>query len=189
MPQTKKNEQMKNVCFLSGGKAFFIAFLLVQSNVVLAQSNQVTGKYQQEINVQVWKPFIKAYAAHDAQLYNSLHADDILRVNEQGIRIGEQYKKSNTKNFQRNKSQGSTAHIEFKFISRQANEQVAYEVGVYKGVFVVKGKTYIGYGNFHVVLRKIKGRWKIMQDWDSVLIGGKKIDEAHYQAMAGVALK
>jgi hypothetical protein len=49
-----------------------------------------------------------------------------------------------------------------------ANENQAYEVGIYKTTSIdEKGQSHSGYGKFHVVHRKENGVWKILVDSDS----------------------
>ncbi len=36
------------------------------------------------------------------------------------------------------------------------------------------------YGQFHIVLKKIDGNWKITQDWDTDKINGKKLSEEDF---------
>lgn len=47
---------------------------------------------ENEINAQVWKPFKTSFEARDWKTFNSLHTNDVLRVNKHGIRIGAEYK-------------------------------------------------------------------------------------------------
>ena len=52
----------------------------------------------------------------------------------------------------------------------------SYDVGFYRvGVTATSGQTDYFYGQFHIVLNKIDGHWKIVQDWDTSSIGGRPI--------------
>jgi hypothetical protein len=56
-----------------------------------------------------------------------------------------------------------------RFIQRIAANGKAFEVGYYKttSVDTTNGKTRIGYGKFHVLLRKENNIWKILMDEDA----------------------
>ena len=61
----------------------------------------------------------------------------------------------------------------------------AYLRGIYKYSYFPKaGEPNIGYGKFHVVLRKENGVWKILTDYDSS--EGGKVGEADYKAAHAV---
>ncbi|MGB3151587.1 MAG: hypothetical protein WBB27_13090, partial [Maribacter sp.] len=47
-------------------------------------------------------------------------------------------------------------------------------------VYIGKESTY-NYGQFHIVIQKIAGHWKIIQDWDTTIINGNKITEEDFQ--------
>lgn len=163
--------------------------LLVNCTNAWAQRMKTSPEVIKEIDEQVWKPFIKAYAIQDGALYNSVHTEDALRVSPGGIKVGKEFRERNLKNFAAGKKRGFAPVFEFKFISRQAKEDIAYEVGLYKGTFKTEQGIRHWYGQFHVVLKKINGRWKIAQDQDMNDLGGQRIDEAYYQKTKGVVLK
>ena len=87
-----------------------------------------------QINEQIWRPFIKAYNNFDAEAFNSLHTDDVLRVTPWGIRKGETYFKKNIERYEKNKQNGNTRKLSFTFEYRIHSENEAYEVGYYKVV-------------------------------------------------------
>lgn len=144
---------------------------------LLAQENPL----QQEINDQVWKPFMKTYETLDAEGFMDLHTEDVLRVNRDGekIQIGQEYHDQITKSYTWMRENKVHHSIQFSFVQRIANSTHAYEVGYYKGVSERPGKdprTF--YGKFHVTLKKIDGIWKIAVDSDTSY--GQTIGEVEF---------
>ena len=160
-------------------KLLFISlFVLLISSTAFSQSE--AKKIQNEINTKIWKPFIVAYNNLDAKAFNALHTDDVMRVNQWGMRIGEEYKASNTKNFEKSKAKGAKRTIELWLEDRQTNASTSYEVGYYKVTNYSDEGEKIFYGRFHVIIKKINGEWKIAQDWDTNQVNGIKITEEDY---------
>ncbi|MEL6919343.1 MAG: hypothetical protein AAFO99_16655, partial [Bacteroidota bacterium] len=91
---------------------------------------------------------------------------------------------ANLERFATNKANGTTISLNFWFDSRHTNVHTSYEVGFYKIVFLTKGEENVVYGQFHIVLKKINGKWKITQDWDTTTINGKTITEADFVKQA-----
>jgi len=135
---------------------------------------------QSEINEQVWKTFIKAYSTNDAELFNSIHSDDVLRVSSRGIRKGDEYKKSMSDYLNGMQEKGQKMTIDFSFEKRIHKEDIAYEVGIYKLTRLNSNESNDYYGRFHVVLKKIQGVWKIVQDYDTSEVLGKRIDKESF---------
>lgn len=135
----------------------------------------------QDINNQLWEPFKSTYASGDWKGFNALHTDDILRVSLWGgLRVGDEYKKSNEKSFQRNTETKRT--IDFRFEHRIHNDTTAYEVGYYQITSVAPEKEpRMYYAQFHVRLKKENGQWKISQDFDVDKINGRKIAKEDYE--------
>lgn len=156
---------------------FFIscmAILLFANIQILAQETQ------QEIDEQVWLPFIETYNAFDAEGFNALHTEDVLRAGPWGILLGDEYRENIRKNTARAKSAGDQRSIAFRFEHRVARENVAYEVGYYRVKAKRNGEAETFIGRFDVVLRKVDGIWKIAQDWDVDEINGRKLTEADF---------
>ena len=179
---------MRNTKNLISGTVWVIILLLSFTNS-WAQRGKTSEEVKKEIDQQVWQPFIKAYATQDGKLFNSIHDDNVLRASPGGILLGKEYKDRNLKSFARGKKMGISMIFEFKFINRQAKGNVAYEVVLYYGKLKTKNGTRKWFGEFHVVLKKINGRWQIVQDRDTNLISGKRIDEAYYQKTKGEVVK
>ncbi len=133
---------------------------------------------QKEIDIQVWKPFHDAFEARDAQALNAIYANEVLRVTPAGVDTKGNFKQLNIENY--SKASDSKVALDFWFDSRQSSEDTSYEVGIFKiGITTGPSTTYI-YGQFHIVIKKIDGSWKITQDWDSEKINGRPITEKDF---------
>jgi len=131
---------------------------------------------QKEIDQTVWKPFQKAFETLDGNALNATYADQVLRVTPQGMDTESAFKKANKERFASNRKNGDKITLDFWFDRRNANETTSYEVGFYRIGFTSKeGETQYSYGQFHIVLEKINGEWKITQDWDTATIAGSPI--------------
>ena len=131
---------------------------------------------QNVIDQEVWKPFQKAFENLDGEALNATYAKEVLRVTPNGIDTANSFKAANLKHFQQNRSDGIAIALDFWFDSRHTNETTSYEVGFYRiGATAKDGETSYNYGQFHIVLKKMAGKWKITQDWDTTTINGAAI--------------
>jgi len=158
-----------------------LPFLIVFSLPVWSLAQEDVKKIQQEIDRQLWKPFAETYGNQDAEGFNALHTDDVIRSGPSTLLIGEEYKERNREGFKKGKEMGIKRTISFTLESRQTRPELSYEVGYYKVTVVREGKEDHFYGRFHCVLKKIDGQWKVAQDWDTDKVLGNKIDEEDYQ--------
>ena len=133
---------------------------------------------QQEINEQVWKPFTKAIMNQDVATFASLHSTDLVRAERNSGKILDlaEYRKNMEAGWPGWKESLVKNKInytfELRFTERISNGNLAYEVGYFKNESVSPtGEKRIGYGQFHVTLRKENGAWKILVDSDSNLGG------------------
>jgi len=125
---------------------------------------------QNEINEQVWKPFIQSFNRGDDEGFKAVRSKEVIQVIQDGQEISgyeEDFQKvpdSLKPNWAR-----WSKHIELRFIQRIAEKDRAFEVGYYKTVSTNKntGASHTGYGKFHVLLRKEDGVWKILMDADA----------------------
>jgi ketosteroid isomerase-like protein len=152
-----------------------IFFLLLGCSIyALAQNSQAI---QKEIDQTVWKPFQQAFETIDGEALNSLYAAEVLRVTPSGIDTQNEFKSTNLKRFTQNKANGDSIKLDWWWDDRKTSEDTSYEVGFYRIKFTTgDGATNTVYGQFHIVLKKIAGHWKITQDWDTTTIAGQKID-------------
>ncbi len=134
---------------------------------------------EQEIDQQIWQPFQKAYAEADGELFVSLHAPDVRRVTPWGMEVGAEYLEKSLERM--SKPDWPTNQISFRFEHRIHREDLAYEVGYYQIIYDQSGEK--AYGRFHVVLEKRDGRWKIIQDWDTQNVNGKKVDAQDFERL------
>jgi ketosteroid isomerase-like protein len=125
---------------------------------------------QKQINHQVWKPFATTFNNYDTKGFMAVHSHDLVRVprDSKTVLNFEQYKKQYEEGDKRSVQQKAKRTIELRFLERMANENQAFEAGIYKTTNIdVHGKTRSFYGKFYVVLRKENGTWKILVDSDS----------------------
>lgn len=144
----------------------FLTALIFCSACCLAQADSL----QKQINQQVWKPFINAFNNNDDKGFSEVHSKDIIRVEQDNGRIigfAEYFKQLTDAQLQKRKEWKK--NIELRFIQRIASDGKAFEVGYYKTSMenTVTGKKHVGYGKFHVLLRKENGVWKILMDADA----------------------
>lgn len=136
---------------------------------------------QNEIDKNLWKSFQKAFETLDGEALNATYAEEVLRVTPQGIDTKNTFKSGNLERFKKNKADGVSISLDFWFDSRHTNESTSYEVGFYRIGFTDEdGKTNYSYGQFHIVLKKIEGQWKIAQDWDTASINENPITAADF---------
>jgi hypothetical protein len=139
--------------------------LLPLFNNGFSQSN-----IQQEINEQVWKPFIQSFNSGDDEGFKAVHSREIIRVIQDDNRIMgyDEYFQKQPDSIKA-KWGSWRKNIELRFIQRTASNDKAFEVGFYKTTSTNKStsETRTGYGKFHVVLRMENGTWKILVDADA----------------------
>jgi ketosteroid isomerase-like protein len=151
---------------------YFTVLLLVCSLTVFSQSDSL----QNQINEQVWKPFINAINSGDNDALSKVHSKEVARVmqdNNKIIGYSEYFKK--VPDSIKAKWSDWKSNIELRFVQRIASAGKAFEVGYYKTTSTNSktGEKRTGYGKFHVLLRKENGTWKILMDADA----NEKTDE------------
>lgn len=144
---------------------------------------------QKEIDKNLWKPFKEAFENIDGEKLNALYAGEVIRVTPNGIDTENKFKIANLKRFEENKENSTTIQLNFWFDSRHTNETTSYEVGFYKLDFVTKEEAITIYGQFHIVLHKIDGLWKITQDWDTTKINGSSITAIDFNKQTPLEFK
>lgn len=136
--------------------------------LICGSLNTFGQSVQQEINEQVWKPFIKAFNNRDTESFMAVHSKDAVRAPRDSKIVWnwDEYSK-NQKRWNEQPKQNKHA-LELRFTERISGEDLAMDVGVYKTTsFKPDGTSRSFYGRFHVVLRKESGTWKILVDTDS----------------------
>ncbi|MFK7915679.1 MAG: DUF4440 domain-containing protein [Pseudomonadales bacterium] len=144
---------------------------------------------QSQINKTLWRPFKAAFENLDGAALNALYADQVLRVTPDGIDTANQFKGFNQTRFAENVANGDRIELEFWFDSRQTAGSVSYEVGFYRLRVVSRAGTPSDfYGQFHIVLKRIDGAWRIVQDWDTDVIGGRALSAVDFERRAPAQL-
>jgi ketosteroid isomerase-like protein len=143
----------------------------------------VAQNAQQQINNQVWKPFIETYNNHDTQGFLAVHSKDVVRSPREAKSAWnwDEYFQRQKNGDEQAKTSGAKRKLELRFTERIADKDLAVEVGIYKATVIQsdrKSRTF--YGRFHVVLRKENDIWKILVDTDSS--EGGKIAEQDFMA-------
>jgi len=142
----------------------------VLSGLIFLFTHSFSQNYQNEINEQVWKPFIRAFNAYQADEFLAVHSKELVRSPRDSKTVfgWEQYLKEQKKWDQQANGRGEKRTLDLHFTERIANANQAIEVGVYRTTMTDnKGESRSFYGRFHVVLRKENGTWKILVDTDS----------------------
>ncbi|MGI9327348.1 MAG: YybH family protein [Pseudomonadales bacterium] len=148
--------------------------ILLLASLGFAESS--VSATQKEIDRTVWKEFQSAFERLDGEALNAVYADTVLRVTPEGLDTNSKFKLTNGSRFKENITNGDRISLDFWFDSRHTNMTTSYDVGFYRvSVTTSLGATTHFYGQFHIVLRKIKDHWKIVQDWDTASIGGRPI--------------
>ncbi len=142
--------------------------------------SQHNEQIQGEIDQSLWKPFKQAFEDLDAEKLNSLYAEEVLRVTPKGIDTDNSFKDANFERLNDHKENNTDLRLDFWFDSINTNESTSYEVGFYRMTLSnVDGVDTI-YGQFHIVLKKIDGLWKITQDWDTGSINGRVLGKEDF---------
>ena len=150
---------------------------------IVAQSQDFR---QIEIDKQVWQPFHAAFEARDAKALNALYADEVLRVTPNGVDTQNLFKQQNVESYASSRNSGIKTSLDFWFESRQTTDDTSYETGIFKITSENKGNRSTFYGQFHIVIKKINGTWKITQDWDSPNINGRAITAEDFKRKAPI---
>ncbi|MCE7997112.1 MAG: nuclear transport factor 2 family protein [Roseivirga sp.] len=143
--------------------------------ISLSALAQGADQRQAEIDNQVWKPFHAAFEARDAKALNALYAEQVLRVTPAGVDTRNLFKQQNIDSYANTNASGTKTSLDFWFESRQTSDDTSYEIGIFKITAETNGNSSTFYGQFHIVIKKIDGVWKITQDWDSPNINGRPI--------------
>ena len=150
-------------------------FALIALFFTFFTNSQDLEAVQEEIDQHLWKPFKQAFENLDAEKLNALYAKDVLRVTPNKIDTQNAFKDGNIKRLNGHKENHTDLKLDFWFDSRHTNEINSYEVGFYRMELSNADGINTIYGQFHIVLRKIDGSWRIIQDWDTSIINGEEI--------------
>lgn len=138
-----------------------------------------------ELNRDVWRPFMVSYAALDADSFLDInHADLIHASGITGQAHGlEQYSREMRDFFAMVAERGDRISIEFRFQERIATGDIASERGLFcMHATLSAGETRTRYGRFHTFSRKTDERWRLVTDYDT----DAGADAAEFEAAAAM---
>lgn len=159
-------------------RKFSLLILLLSFTFSLAQDAETV---QKEINQNLWKPFKAAFETIDGPALNALYGKQVLRITPNGIDTKNKFKEDNLKRFEKNRKTKTNIQLDFWFDSRHTNFDTSYEVGFYRMKLKNLDNVNTIYGQFHIVLKKEDGVWKITQDWDTATINGNPITASDFE--------
>jgi ketosteroid isomerase-like protein len=145
-------------------------FLLTLSLCLALSCNSTAQSFEEQINTQVWKPFIKAFNEHDTQGFMEVHSRDVIRSPRDAKAVWnyDEYFQQQQRGDKSDRASDTSRHLELRFTERIYGKDAAIEVGIYKTTYTQSdGVTRSFYGRFHVVHRRENGVWKILLDTDS----------------------
>ena len=154
--------------------------LLIASFLCFAFANAQSDslKWVNEINEQVWKPFIAHFISGNKEGFRKVHSKRITRVEIDRGKVLDHQKyfppiDPNGKQL----SQSFKRLFELRFDKRISDGKKEWESGYYKGTVIQERKEPRSYyGRFFVVLEKEEGIWKILVDADT----GKEANEENF---------
>lgn len=142
---------------------------------MLVSGECISQNFQKEINDQVWRVQLEAMNSNQADKFMSVMSDDVIQVSysRQTIRNKEQFFNQALSTYKRIIDRKLSRSMEFRFLNRIANDTNAFEDGFYKYELInEKLEKQVYYGYFQVVLRKEKGSWRVLVDYDSEKYNG-----------------
>lgn len=143
--------------------------LVLFLNAAISCFSQDTNIFR-DINSTVWEKFEVSFETNNAELFNSLHTEDVLRIPAENKTIiyGKEYFNSQIESFGWIKDNGYKTEMELRFIERINYGNFASERGIFKFTVIEPGNIKRQYfGKFHVILEKQGELWKIVVDYDS----------------------
>jgi len=145
-------------------KNYVLTLLLFSGMILHAQ----TAKEQ--INEQVWKPFIRHFSEGNTDEFMALHSKDVVRFGLEGTTSSfdwQTYYEGHKRVDDRNLMEKRKRTIDLRFEYRSAVDSFAYEIGYYRTSYEQEGRPRQDYfGKFNVILKKEAGHWKILLDSD-----------------------
>ncbi|MAP53872.1 nuclear transport factor 2 family protein [Altibacter sp.] len=157
----------------------FTMCLLCSLLVSILTAQKTETDAAESIIAQVWQPFKTAYEARDSETFKALHTEDMLRITDEHLLTGAEYKASIDR--WQPLPDGSSMTIDLALESSNVTGTNAYQVGYYRVLFSEKGKEPEAYyGQFHVVLKQENGVWKIAQDFDTGTVNGVAVDAVFF---------
>jgi ketosteroid isomerase-like protein len=135
-----------------------------QENAVLEDS------ITRAIDDQVWRPFVKAFNAHDIDDYLAVHAKNVVRwpLGWGSAQVGDSMRVNTRRGWNEPSALHEDRTIELNFTHRSHTHAFAYDIGYYQvNVRSKEGIPRAFIGHFTTILGKEGGRWKIFLDADN----------------------
>ncbi|MFM9950221.1 MAG: DUF4440 domain-containing protein, partial [Saprospiraceae bacterium] len=125
---------------------------------------------KEQINAQVWKPFIRHFSEGNTDAFMALHSKEVIRFGLEGKPAGmdwETYRAGQLRGDERDRQEKRKRTIDLRFEYRASVDSFAYETGYYRTSYEQEGEPRQDYfGKFNVILKKEQGQWKILLDSD-----------------------
>jgi ketosteroid isomerase-like protein len=139
----------------------------------------------EELNRDLWHPFVRAYGALDADAFLALYHPDLIRASGIGREVHGYtgYAAQMREFFAKVAGFGDRTAIDFHFDERLAAGGLASERGVFRlRLTPATGNPRTRYGRFHTYARRVDGRWRFTADYDTF----DGADEAAFAAGAEI---
>ena len=139
----------------------------------------------EELNRDVWHPFVRAYGALEVDALLMLYHPDLIRARgDAGEVLGYAgFAAQMREFFAKVAGLGDRIAIEFRFHERLAAGELASERGVFRLTATPAiGRPRTRYGRFHTYARRVDGRWLFAADYDT----SDGADEAAFAAGAEI---
>jgi uncharacterized protein (TIGR02246 family) len=124
----------------------------------------------EELNRDIWHPFVRAYGALDADAFLALYRPDLMRatgVSGEALDF-DGFAAQMREFFAMVAGYGDTIAIDFRFHERLVGADLASERGVYRLVVTpAAGERRTRYGVFHTYARRADGTWRFAADYDT----------------------
>ncbi len=140
----------------------------------------------QELNSDMWRPFLLGIRADSAELYVGIHSEHFYWVapGSKGRMMNlDEYDDDSRTVMARRQASGATSEMEVRFIERNITGEFAAEKAVVKFMLKTPGQAAEpGYGIVHYFSRKENGRWKMWLQYGST----EKATEQTYNSAAAM---
>ncbi|CCH29989.1 nuclear transport factor 2 family protein [Actinosynnema sp. NPDC047251] len=128
-----------------------------------------TATLLRELDHDVWEPFRSAYRGLDTAAFLAVHSPDLIRAGGPARNVlgHADYARQMAEWFARVAANGDSLDIRFRFAERLASADAASERGLFRIDAIRAGEPKVFYGRFHVLCRKLGGRWRIVVDYEA----------------------
>lgn len=118
----------------------------------------------------MWHAFVRSYGALDTAAFVDLYEPTLIRAGGPGKEVYgfDEYARQTGQWFGDLTARGDGVGIEFRFLERIADGELASERGVFRITATpADGEVRVFHGRFHTFARRTDGRWRIAADYDS----------------------